>query len=118
MPRAIEEATPFQRLVLLAVVGLDLEGMTPAYSFHVRERSVELLDELESDRFGGVTREEVIKALSVLEAADALVEADREDASPVGKGRPAYALGVAPDTVLDALERDDTVGVLVDQVRE
>lgn len=117
MSEAIDAATPFQRFVLLAVLELDHDGQTPVYSFDVRDRCAARLDDLAADRFGGVTREDVIKALSALEAEGVVSEADRDDESPVGKGRPAYALAVDAETALDALDDDDALAPVVERLR-
>lgn len=114
---AIEEATPFQRFVLLAVLELDRTGATPVYSFDVRDRCVERLEDLAVDRFVGVTREEVIKALSALAAADLLAEERPDGESPVGKGRPAYSLAVDATVALDALAEDDALAPVVGELR-
>lgn len=104
MAETVEEASPFQRLVLLALLDLEREDATPAYSFAVRERCVERLDALAGDRFGGVTREEVLKALAALAADGAVREVEREDESPVGKGRPGYEPAVDPAPAREAAE--------------
>ncbi len=114
----IEEATPFQRFVLLAVVELDRAGETPVYSFDVRDRCAGRLDDLAGDRFGGVTREEVIKALSALAAADLLAEDRPDGESPVGKGRPAYSLAVDAAAALGTLAEDDALAPVVGELQE
>lgn len=118
MEQTLDEATPFQRFALFAVLELDREGATPVHSFDVRERAAERVDDLAGGRFGGITREEVIKALSALEAEGLLTEVRRDDKSPVGKGRPAYGLAVDAADALDALAGDDVLAPMVRELRE
>lgn len=108
----VESATSFQRFVLLGVVELHDRDETPARSYEVREHCAGRVEDLPAEPFGGITREEVIRTLSVLEAEGVLTE-EVDDQSPVGKGRPSYALAVDADAVREALAADDTVGDLV-----
>ena len=119
MQEAIETTTPLQRLVLLAVADLDTRGETPVRSFDVREFCESHADDLDGDPFGGggVTRQGVIKALSALYDAGLLKE-HVGDQSPVGKGRPAYALAADADAVFEALVADDHVGPLARSVTD
>jgi hypothetical protein len=112
---AVEAASPFQRFVLLAVADLATRGEQPVHSYDVKrvcERYAETIDE---ELFGGVTRREVIAALSALEESGLLEEATVT--SPVGKGRPAYELATDPDAVLAALDGDGRLAPLVERVR-
>lgn len=113
---AIEAATPFQRLTLLAVVDLTARGEEPVHSYDVRRACETHADALEAVPFGGTSRQEVINALSDL--ADAGLLTEDEVRSPVGKWRPAYALAANPTTVLDALAADEQVGAVAERIRE
>lgn len=112
---SIDEATPFQQFVLLTVADLDSREETPAHSYDVKRTCESYGADLEGELFGGVTRQQVINALSALEEAGLLDE--EEVQSPVGKWRPAYALSVPRETVLDALADDDRLGPVVARIR-
>jgi hypothetical protein len=110
---------PFQRFVLLSVIDLRARDDMPVHSFDVTGVCEDLLDEFdELDGMvpGGVTRQRVINALSELESADLLGEEQKE--SPTGKGRPAYALDIAEEAVLDHLADDDRFGPAVERIRD
>jgi hypothetical protein len=98
----------FEQFVLLSVVELAEADETPAHSYDVTETAKARLDEVDRDPFGGIERQEVITALSSL--ADEGLLSKEETESPVGKGRPAYALAVDPGTVLSDLTGSDDVG--------
>lgn len=103
-----ESVQSFEQFVLLSVVELARDGATPAHSYDVTETAKARIDDVDRDQFGGVERQEVITALSSL--ADEGLLAKEETESPVGKGRPAYALAVDPETVLSDLGGADDVG--------
>lgn len=108
----LETATPFQRYALLGVLAHERRGETPVQTFDVRDFCVEHLSALESPAFeGGVSRESVIRALSVLEDAG-LLDSEVVDGSPVGKGRPAYSLAVEEASVHEFLAADELLGSL------
>jgi Cdc6-like AAA superfamily ATPase len=113
---AVANATSFQRFVLLAIADLSARSDAPVHSYDVRRVCETRADSLDADLFGGVTRREVITALSALEDAGLLEEATVT--SPVGKGRPAYELAVDPVDVLDAVADDDRLGALVARIGE
>lgn len=104
----LQSVGSFEQFVLLSVVELSEEGETPAHSYEVTGRAKARLDDLDRDPFGGIEREEVIKALGSLAEADLLSKG--ETTSPVGKGRPAYDLAVEGDAVLDELRGEEGVG--------
>jgi tRNA G37 N-methylase TrmD len=108
----VEAATPFQRYVLLSVLAHQRRGETPVQSYDVRDFCVDHLDGLDGSPFeGGVSREAVIRALSVLEE-EGVLGSEVVDASPVGKGRPAYRLVGDEDEMGKLLEDDDLLGPL------
>jgi DNA-binding transcriptional ArsR family regulator len=108
----VDAATPFQRYVLLAVLAHQRRGETPVQSYDVRDFCVDHLAELDGSPFeGGVSRESVIRALSVLEE-EGVLESEVVDASPVGKGRPAYRLATDEESVGESLAGDEILGSL------
>ena len=109
----LEGTTAFQRYVVLAVFVHEDRDETPVQTFDVRDFCVDHLPALDGTPFeGGVSRESVIRALSALEEQGVL-ESEVVDASPVGKGRPAYMLAVDPGSVREALVDDDLFTGLV-----
>lgn len=107
-------ADPFERFVLLAVADLTRRGEAPARSDTVLSWCRDHEDDAPAPR--GVTERAVIDALESLQATGLL--AREETRSPVGKGRPAHALAVAPAGVFDALADDDAVGDLAAAKRD
>ncbi|MFB6083099.1 MAG: hypothetical protein ABEJ94_02510 [Halorientalis sp.] len=120
MPGAdIDGVEPFHRFVLLSVIDLRARDDVPVHSFDVTSVCEDLLDEFEElDEMvpGGVTRQRVINALSELESADLLGEERKE--SPTGKGRPAYALDMAEEEILDRLAEDDRFADAIERIRD
>jgi hypothetical protein len=112
---AVETATEFQRFVLLAVAELSTPEAEPVHSYEVKRACERHAETIDAELFGGVTRREVINALSALAETELLEEATTT--SPVGKGRPAYALSVDAGDVFDALADDDRFGPLVARLR-
>lgn len=112
---AVEDASEFQRFVLLAVADLSTPEAEPVHSYDVKRACERHAESVDAELFGGVTRREVINALSAL-AETGLLE-ETTTTSPVGKGRPAYALTVDPGTVFDALADDERFGSLVERLR-
>lgn len=109
----LETATPFQRYVVLAVLAHEERDETPVQTFDVRDFCVDHLSSLEGNPFeGGVSREAVIRALSALEE-EGVLESEVVDASPVGKGRPAYRLAVDAGPVRESLLGDELLGTLL-----
>lgn len=107
-------AEPFERFVLLAVADLTRRGETPARSDTVLSWCRDHEDSAPAPR--GVTERAVIDALESLQESEVLSRT--EVRSPVGKGRPAHALAVAPTEVFDALASDDAVGDLATATRD
>ncbi|WP_226010452.1 hypothetical protein [Halomicrobium salinisoli] len=116
MAETIESRGPFEQFVLLAVTELSVDGETPAHSFEVAKRCKAHLEDVDRDPFGGVERSEVTAALGSL-ADDGLLGKERTE-SATGKGRPAYALDVDPETVVDAVDDEAGVGPYAEQLRQ
>ena len=115
----LDSLDAFHKFVLIAVIDLRSREDTPVHSFDVSGVCEDLLEEFERlDEMlpGGVTRQRVISALGALEDANHLAKETTESAT--GKGRPAYALSVDEEGILDALADDDRFAAAVDHVRE
>lgn len=115
----LDSLDAFHKFVLIAVIDLRSREDTPVHSFDVSGVCEDLLEEFERlDEMlpGGVTRQRVISALGDLEDANHLAKETTESAT--GKGRPAYALSVDEEGILDALADDDRFAAAVDHVRE
>lgn len=112
MDQSLDSVGSFERFVLLSVVELAEDAETPAHSYEVTGRAKARLDDLERDPFGGIERQEVIRALQSL--ADSGLLSKSEVTSPVGKGRPAYVLAVDEARVKTELRDDETVGTYAD----
>jgi len=105
---AFDDTTPFERYTLLAVLAHHHREETPVQSYGVRDFCVEHLSTLDGPQFeGGISRESVIRTLSILEDKG-LLGSEVVDGSPVGKGRPAYRLAVDVEK-LDAAFVDDSL---------
>ncbi|WP_226023273.1 hypothetical protein [Halomicrobium salinisoli] len=116
MAETIESRGPFEQFVLLAVTELSVDEETPAHSFAVAKRCKAHLDDVDREPFGGIERREVTTALGSL-ADDGLLRKERTE-SATGKGRPAYALDVDPERVVDGVDDDAGVGPYAEQLRE
>jgi predicted transcriptional regulator len=106
------------RVVLLSLTQLSLEEETPAHTGQVIRACTEHVESVEADTIGKVAEAEVNRALNNLEAENYVEMDNIDEASPIGKGRPAYRLRVDVDTVLDELNDDDQVGPLAQQVAD
>lgn len=115
----LDQAEPLHRFVLLAVIELRHREDVPVHSFDVTtvcEDMLEEFSELDEMLPGGITRQRVISALSVLEDAQLLGKETKTSAT--GKGRPAYSLALKEDAILDQLAEDDRFADAVEHVRE
>lgn len=116
MAKTIESRRPFEQFVLLAVADLSVDDDSPVHSFEVARQCKARLDDVDRDPFGGVERSEVTAALGSL-ADDGLLRKERTE-SATGKGRPAYALDVDPEEVVDGVDDEAGVAPYAEQLRE
>ncbi|MFT4921069.1 MAG: Cdc6-like AAA superfamily ATPase [Haloarculaceae archaeon] len=105
-----------EKVVLLSMADLELSGTTPTHTGEVIRATKDHVDAVEADTMGKLSESEVNRALNRLEAEGYVEIAETGDTSPVGKGRPAYTLGVDVEAIIDALADDDAVGHLADRV--
>jgi hypothetical protein len=113
----ITEASLTEKVVFLGVVYLSDEGETPVDSSELTVTCNDQCSELEMDVLGHLTEVDVMRALSSLAASGLVTEAEVEDRSPVGKGRPTYALETDHEPIVGELADDDRVGPLAERVR-
>lgn len=114
---SLDSLSLVQRLSLLSIAAAVADGTDPVDSREVRERSTELLDEVDAAVVSQPTERDVMSALSGL-AAEPYVEEHQDDQSPTGKGRPGYTLTTDVDTIFDGLAADDRLSDAIDHVRE
>ncbi|WIV68406.1 hypothetical protein [Natrialbaceae archaeon AArc-T1-2] len=99
----LESTSLTDRLVLLGLTELRQRGETPAQTHDLREICRKQLPDESEAVVGSVAEPDVMRSLYTLESAGLVEETEPESTSPVGKGRPAYALAVDPDAVVDAV---------------
>lgn len=116
MTEEIDSLSLTGRIVLLSVTALETDGGTPAHTGEVIRASGDHVGDVEAETVGKLSEAEVNRTLNDLEDAGLVETASRDDTSPVGKGRPAYRLGVDAGEVLDTLDEDDDVGALADRI--
>lgn len=114
----LTSATFPERVTLLGIAYLSTEGEVPAHAGRIVETCTWRFDEIGRDVLGKVSEADVTRALNRLEAQGVVRETDAGNSSPVGKGRPRYALTVDASEVLDAFDDDDRLATLVDDIRD
>jgi hypothetical protein len=105
-----------EQVVLLGLVELADDGATPVHSYEVKEACIEYVESRAVD-LGELTDREATRSLNRLAGEDVLEEVPPDDGSAVGKGRPAYALGVEAESVLEELEDVDAVATMARRIR-
>lgn len=114
----IESLPLSNRVVLLTMTHLSLTGETPAHTGQVIRACTDHLEAVDAETLGKLAEAEVNRALNRLEAEEVVEMAPVDDTSPVGKGRPAYALAVDEADVFEELGDDDAVAPLVERVEQ
>lgn len=112
----LESTSLTERIVLLGVVERAATDGEPVGTVEVRDRCLDHLGAVETDVLGTPSEADVMRALRALAAGDALVEVEPDDRSPVGKGRPSYALDAESAAILSALDSDERLTPIVDRV--
>jgi len=105
------------RVVCMGIAALDAAGETPAAAPAVRRTCREYEDALAEAVVETLDEATVARALNELDDAGHVARVDADDTSPVGKGRPEFALVADAAATLDALARDDALAAAVDAVR-
>jgi hypothetical protein len=106
-----ESTTFVQRVVLSCFLRTD-DDRLPADASEIRTASRDLLEGADDHSIGGLSEADVTRALNELVAAGALEERRPEDSSPVGKGRPRYALEAEPGEIRTDLADTDAASLL------
>jgi hypothetical protein len=106
-----EQTTFVQRVVLCCLLEAD-GGRLPIDAAEVRTAAKDLLERADDQPVGGLSEADVARALNELVEAGLLEERRSEDRSPVGKGRPRYALDADADEVRSELEGGDVGSLL------
>ena len=102
-----------ERLTLLALVWLADRGETPAHAEDVYTTCQTQLGEAPTDP----TDEAVVRHLKRLAETEYVEQTRVDDQSPVGKGNPAYRLGVDVEIALEPFETERQVVSLVESIK-
>ena len=101
-----------QRITLCCLVDMAEADRTPADAAEIKSEAKRILEEADGQPVGNLSDADVIRALAGLADTDIVDERRPEDRSPVGKGRPQYALETDPETLRGELEADEELGTL------
>ncbi|MFC7072909.1 hypothetical protein ACFQJ7_13460 [Halovenus rubra] len=115
-PPDIESTTLTERLVLLALADAEVRSQTPVASVDIKQHCLELAESVDTEVVSTPDESDVMRALGVLGAAP-YVEEVQPETSPVGKGRPQYALDTEPADVLQKLADDNRLENNVESVQ-
>ncbi|QRV16455.1 hypothetical protein JMJ58_06095 [Haloterrigena salifodinae] len=96
---AFDEISLTNQVVLLGVAELQRRDETPAQTHVLRRVCRTQLEGVNVGVIGTLTEADVMRSLYRLEDEGFVKEIETEGTSPTGKGRPAYALNVAPEIV-------------------
>lgn len=100
---AFDEISLTNQVVLLGVAELHRRGETPVQTHELRRVCRTQLEGVDVGVIGTLTEADVMRSLYRLEDEGFVEEVETEETSPTGKGRPAYALDVAPETVAEGV---------------
>ena len=104
-----------QRVVLLGLAHFDRTDADPAHTGEIVRACAGPLEAADGRIVGRLGEAEVSRALNSLEAGGLVEMENTREASPVGKGRPAYRLALSPETVAAAAREDDEVAPLFER---
>jgi hypothetical protein len=100
-----------QRVVLSCLVQTD-DARQPVDAAEIRTASKDLLEQAADQPISGLSEADVTRALNELVDSGVLEEQRPEDSSPVGKGRPRYALDTDPGELRTDLADTDAASLL------
>ncbi|CCQ38041.1 uncharacterized protein Nmlp_3930 [Natronomonas moolapensis 8.8.11] len=101
-----------QRITLCCLVDMADADRTPADAAEIKSEAKRLLEAADSQPVGSLSDADVIRALAGLADTDFVDEQRPEDRSPVGKGRPQYALDADSSRLREGLEADEELAGL------
>ena len=107
----IESLSLTEQLVLCAVAEADREKDLPAQTHEIRRICRARLADVDAEVVGTITEADVMRSLYRLEAEGIVEEVQPEERSPTGKGRPAYTLNEAAETVYEAVADELVDGI-------
>ncbi|WP_137291403.1 hypothetical protein [Natronorubrum halophilum] len=93
-----------EQVVLLGVTVQHRESETPIQTHDLRRVCRTQLENVDTEVVGTITEADVMRSLYRLEDEGFVEETDTERTSPTGKGRPAYALAISPETVREGVD--------------
>ena len=108
-----DSMTYVQRITLCCLLNMAQADREPADAAEVRATAKELLETADGQPVSSVSEADIVRALNGLSETELIEQTRPEDRSPVGKGRPRYALSGDVEAVRSALESDEHVGSLV-----
>lgn len=109
----LESTSLAQRIVLCCLLEYEEAGETPVNTAVLREAATDGLETADTGAAGSLSEADVMRALNAL-SGTGLVEEQRPDArSPVGKGRPEYALSAETGRIRKELAADERVAPLL-----
>lgn len=114
---ALEGTSLTERIVLLAIADAERSGETPVASVDIRPRCLDLCEDVDTEVVSVPNESDVMRALSRL-GTEPYIEERLSETSPVGKGRPQYALATDPDAVLETLADDERLEPTVETVNQ
>jgi hypothetical protein len=106
-----ESTTFVQRVVVSCLLQAD-DDRLPVDAAEIRTTSRDRLEQADDQPIGGLSEADVARALNELVDAGVLEERRPADSSPVGKGRPRYALAADPGDLRAALADTDVASLL------
>ncbi len=110
----LESTTLAQRITLCCLVDLSEAGQTPANAAEIKAVARGLLEAADGEPIGSLSDADVVRSLSQLADSELIDERRPEDRSPVGKGRPKYALDADAVRLKEQLEADGDVRDILD----
>lgn len=103
-----------EQVTLLGLTWLAVQGETPARPEEIRAVCDRRLDEVTDRLRDGA----IVETLSLLADGDFVEQVRIDDRSPVGKGKPAYTLGVDIQTALETLQQPEQITALLDAIEQ
>ena len=108
-----DSMTFVQRITLCCLLQMAETGRDPTDAAEVRAAAKELLEAAKGQPVTSVSEADIVRALNGLSETELVERTRPEERSPVGKGRPRYALSMDIDKLHDTLKADEYVGPLL-----